>query len=1593
MQGTSKEFHLDYSYDGGLTWNRLLENYDSPEGHYDWPVPNTPSTSCLVRVTDTENGQVVDQSDLPFEILGANPRMTHPNGGEQWYAGTSHDIRWISDFYPSSMVDLSYSLDGGNSWLTLEEDVSNDGLYTWLLPSTPSSTTLVRVADSQDSLWFDDSDNVFTIIPHLTLLSPNGGQVLDGCASTSITWDAGGTSGVYNLELSIDGGATWSPLASDISNTSWNWPVIDNITSDSATVRVSDASDASKFDESDSFFSLLKTTDVVMLAPNGGQEWYTGEVHQLNYLKEASANNVNLSYSTDNGETWATIASNQSGGSYTWTVPNTPTSSALIRVQDQSVSCRVDLSDAPFTIVSEVEVEVPNGGEIYQATVVPPSFGGYYIMDNGTITTDGGQFYDDGGPSGNYSGSDRSKYFWPATANNELRMTFTRFSLQTYGTDDILHVYDATTNQLLTSRTGTPAVPFSVQGKGLRVVYDDRDSYQAEGWAANIESIDVTYDDTTHPVDWDVQGTSKEFHLDYSYDGGLTWNRMMSNYYSPEGHYDWPVPNTPSTSCLVRVTDTENGQVVDQSDVFFEIMPGVPYVEVLEPNTATTVFTGSYSTVAWESRFLESDQVAIDYSVNNGVTWSVVSSGTPNDGEFDWLVPNTPSSVALIRVRDLGNNQNFDVSDIGFTISPPISLVTQNTLGADYRACTFTNIDWFAGGTSGVYDIEYSTDNGQSWTFIEEAYEAEGSFISYDWLVPNSPSGNVLVRVVDANNPTKSDISDNPFVISPTVELLSWSYGGVATVGEAINIAWSDTLTSNYFDLSYSLNAGESWTNIVQDYYSVDGQYDWTVPIASTAFAMIRVEDANNECKSATSVVPFEISGFAPTIQLTHPNGGEAFEGCSEVEIAWSDDSENTIYNIEFRPSSNAPWQSLASNVESADRTYMWNVPNENVYFGSIRVRSFSNSNNYDVSDSYFTSTPGVTAVIESSSEDFSFCEGETLTLTTNTEFDVLWSTGDSSMTLEVEAPGVYTLVVSNQDGCTNEATVTVEEKAVPQQPVIQFNGPSVVCEGQTVSMSTESIYPLYWPELGIGSDEVQVSTPGYYSVVASNGECSTESDSVLVTVIEEPEILSLESNSPVFEGQTLMLDANVAEGITVYWSGPNGFEATGMSVELSSATPQMAGVYSVSASNLTCSSDTLFEVIQVISPEGVIALVTGAVETPSFHPVDSVSIEFTDAGTGLQSLELSDELGGYTLELFEGNSYFYDAAKALDVPADNGITTLDILLAQAHILGNQPFDNGYAAIAADANASGSVSTLDLLWMQQIILQLASDVPGVESWEFVPELNPFIDVNEALQFQGPSLIPSLAGFEELNFVAVKRGDVNFSWTQAMAPAVEMPLNFVVEEVTSDSGVILKVYPDTENVIAGAQFTLEWPDSWEYVNWESALAELLVNDLSVEDGKMGVQFSATDALPLLGPNNPMMELHFASNTVQGEGLEMTSSVTKMEVCDADLNVLAPHLTQVIHVSDLEEEASSTDDQAFAKVSIYPNPSLGNFAIESAKIIRETTILDATGRAVSTPFMANSGNRVLIDMAGEPGMYNVILRYDDGSSSNHQIVVVE
>ncbi len=73
-------------------------------------------------------------------------------------------------------------------------------------------------------------------------------------------------------------------------------------------------------------------------------------------------------------------------------------------------------------------------------TVVPPVFN----MGNGTITACSGDFYDSGGPSGNYNDSeDYTLTFLPATAGAKVRVSFTSFNTEL--NYDYLKVYDGTT--------------------------------------------------------------------------------------------------------------------------------------------------------------------------------------------------------------------------------------------------------------------------------------------------------------------------------------------------------------------------------------------------------------------------------------------------------------------------------------------------------------------------------------------------------------------------------------------------------------------------------------------------------------------------------------------------------------------------------------------------------------------------------------------------------------------------------------------------------------------------------------------------------------------------------------------------------------------------------------------------------------------------------------------------------------------------------------------------------------------------------------------------------------------------------------------
>jgi hypothetical protein len=102
---------IEFSRDGGVTWNDVVASADASLGSYPWTVTGPVSADCLVKVSDTAGGTSPDESDAAFSIAGIT--VTSPNAGEEWYfEGADQEVTWTSAG-AAGTVDIHYSTDGG----------------------------------------------------------------------------------------------------------------------------------------------------------------------------------------------------------------------------------------------------------------------------------------------------------------------------------------------------------------------------------------------------------------------------------------------------------------------------------------------------------------------------------------------------------------------------------------------------------------------------------------------------------------------------------------------------------------------------------------------------------------------------------------------------------------------------------------------------------------------------------------------------------------------------------------------------------------------------------------------------------------------------------------------------------------------------------------------------------------------------------------------------------------------------------------------------------------------------------------------------------------------------------------------------------------------------------------------------------------------------------------------------------------------------------------------------------------------------------------------------------------------------------------
>jgi hypothetical protein len=198
-------------------------------------------------------------NETPLNII-----LQTPNGGEIWQAGTNQTI--LYNAVANGNVNIQYSTDNGTNWSTIFNGwcgVGNNA-YLWTVPNTPSNQCIVRITDTNNSLAFDQSDSVFTILalPTINVTSPNGYETWQVGMSSHITWNSTDVNDVQ-IDYSINNGNSWIPIinSTPASAGDYLWTV-PNTPSTHCRVKITNVSNPAINDISNNNFTITPAVGI-----------------------------------------------------------------------------------------------------------------------------------------------------------------------------------------------------------------------------------------------------------------------------------------------------------------------------------------------------------------------------------------------------------------------------------------------------------------------------------------------------------------------------------------------------------------------------------------------------------------------------------------------------------------------------------------------------------------------------------------------------------------------------------------------------------------------------------------------------------------------------------------------------------------------------------------------------------------------------------------------------------------------------------------------------------------------------------------------------------------------------------------------------------------------------------------------------------------------------------------------------------------------------------------------------------------------------------------------------------------------------------
>ena len=254
--------------------------------------------------------------------------------------------------------------------------------------------------------------------------------------------------------------------------------------------------------------------------------------------------------------------------------------------------------------------------------------------------------------------------------------------------------------------------------------------------------------------------------------------------------------------------------------------------------------------------------------------------------------------------------------------------------------------------------------------------------------------------------------------------------------------------------------------------------------------------------------------------------------------------------------------------------------------------------------------------------------------------------------------------------------------------------------------------------------------------------------------------------------------------------------------------------------------------------------IVSGRLTTESESGLNDAEVTVIEGQSSAQ--QVSTDFEGYydtRIERMSTNPGDYKVRPEKVDGVLNGVTTLDIVLIQRHMLGTATLTSPYARIAADVNGDGKINALDIVELRQMVLLKRTGFSGKNagmSWKFVSSAYNFTTGEpEGENYPQEISIDPTINNTSVDFIAVKLGDVNGNANEKSLDATEdrsglVNIGMEVKDMELEAGMEYGITFTSSEMsdIEGYQYTLSYGRGLEVVAIEGMSHAMSANNYGI-----------------------------------------------------------------------------------------------------------------------------------------------------------------